>query len=203
MRTLTIADPTLIGARRSFTDTFTRTNNGSTLGSPWTAHSGTWGITSNTAYLVSGADNTIQMASVDIGSSDMVVEWTLSTNQNQNGYNKPVYFPVRVVDQNNCLFLCGISSNTTTLNLYRLTSGVTTLIAGVSSSGWQNTGNVIRVEVVGSTVTVSINGVQVMSQSGITEHQNATRAGIGGYLYTAGNSLLTSRRWSFFKVSAA
>lgn len=65
-------------------DTYDRANSAVTMGSPetgsaWTAHLGTFGIQTNLAYLVSGTATSYNMATIDTGTADAVVEVTVST----------------------------------------------------------------------------------------------------------------------------
>lgn len=67
------------------TDSYDRANSAVTMGSPelggtaYTAHTGTWGIQTNQAYLVSGTAGVYNRVTTDAGVSDCTVEVTIGT----------------------------------------------------------------------------------------------------------------------------
>lgn len=171
------------------TDTFTRADSATTLanaetGQAWSALTGTWGISSNQAYLAvnAGVDD---YAVVDAGISDGTVTVTFGAPANNQ------YLAFRATDANN-VFVAS-STTSTTLNLYRRSTGTYNQI-GTASHTWA-TGDVVSVWFVGAAITVSVNGVALITATDSFQ-QTATKHGIG-----AGSSG-TSWRWDNFKVTS-
>lgn len=182
-------------ASSGFTDNFTRTD-AITLGDPWVAHLGTWGITSNQGY-VTAANNLEPTASVDVGSADMIVEWELSVTS--HGY---VYYPFRMADGSNYLFITNSAVFPNRIFLFHRTGGSNTQIGGFTTvAGWAAADNTIRVEAEGTEIRIYINGLLVDTRTGITQHQTATRAGLAGFTGTIADSVRAAR-WTRFHAEA-
>lgn len=107
-------------------DSFTRANSAVTMGSTtetshaWTALAGTWGITSNQAYLVTNATSN-DCVVVDAGAADVTVQAKVVTVAGSQG------LAVRVTDADNV-----ITTNLT--GMFRRTGGVNTAIGTFSSA---------------------------------------------------------------------
>jgi len=165
-------------------DYFTRADSALTLGTPsdkgiaWTAQSGTWGITSNTGYSVTGANgNTVTTALTTPASSMVGTFVTDAISTHVHG------FLPRWVDVNNRLivgFFGGSWSITTVV-----AGAVNTRASGVISNGVPTSGAAsfyATVTVVSNLVTVTVNGVSMGSYTlvagEITAFGANTNAGI-------------------------
>lgn len=174
----------------AFEDTFTRAD-ADTLGSPWTHLDGQslgskFGVRSGEARFLGPLDSapvwslgqyySTQFATVDVGSTDMAVEWNV-TAPSAGG---SLYLPFR--------YALGTSPRWTdnTLGLYATSANVTQLILAtptttldtINASGWR-TGDTIRVEAVGTSISVYRNGTLI--GGGVSsECLGNTRAGFGG-----------------------
>lgn len=174
----------------AFEDTFTRAD-ADTLGSPWTHLDGQslgskFGVRSGEARYLGPLDTapagsspyySTQLATVDVGSADMAVEW----NVKGPAAGGVIYLPFRYATgtsptwTNNTLGLYATMSNPNTLYLF---AGDSTNLGSFTVSGWR-TGDTIRVEAVGTAIKVFIAGTLVISATSSLGLSN-TRAGIGG-----------------------
>lgn len=149
------------------TDTFDRANSTSSLGTPsdggsaWTALSGTWGISSNQAYTSAAISDSL--AVLDSGSADTTVGVTVATNSSNPG------LIWRASDVNN-LFLWTRSGI-----VYRKQSGSYTSLGTRSTF---TSGDVIEVDLSGSTFTGWKNGVSWGADITSTFNQTATLHGL-------------------------
>lgn len=107
--------------QEAFTDNFNREDSATSLGSPWTARSGVWGITSNKAYLTASA--TRPAATVEAYSSDHEVSAILSGSNNSQGLT------VRYLDDNNFYYL-RLATNFGNVTLWKRVDGVDTNLTG-------------------------------------------------------------------------
>jgi len=192
VRTLTIADPALLAARRSFTDTFMRADN-STLGSPWIVRNLTFGITSNTGYYTGSVTSARAIATVDVGSANQVVEWDLSVWP-----KGPVECSFRYVDLNNFWYVGGSSSQPGTVVLVKKIAGSESVVATQTGVTW-GVGTRLRVETSGEDIIVKAGGVTLSSLSTTSSDLATTgiHAGIGGWA-AAATPHLRAARWSRF-----
>lgn len=160
----------------TITDTFTRADNASSLGSTdtgqaWTVLSGTWGIASNRASNTPpGGANVV--AVVDGGSANQVVQARIYTVN--AGY---VY---RAIDDANHFMVSVNSSGNGTI--YRKTAGGYTVLGGITASA--AAGSLWQVEVVGSQHRYYVNGTFLVSLTD-SAHSTGTRAGFNNFSSTA------------------
>jgi hypothetical protein len=178
----------------AFEDTFSRAD-ANTLGSPWVHLDGNslgsaFGIASNEARYLGPMDTapiwggsgsnyySTQLATVDVGSADMAVEW----NVEGPATGGALYLPFRYAAGtsptwlNNSLHLGTTSASANRLYLFAPSAGVVGPMVDVP--GWR-TGDTIRVEAVGTAIKVYVGGTLVMTRS-TSECLSNTRAGIGG-----------------------
>lgn len=190
-RTL-VAHRTLQRAREDdlllVSDTFSRADNASSLGSAdtgqaWTALAGTWGISGNRAYNPSATSNGV--AYVDAGVSDGLVECVIPVL----GGGPGLYF--RIVDADD--YLRCVSTGTALIVEKRVASTFTQI---ASLTYTLVAGDRLGVRLTGSTIDVSVNGE---SQGVVTDsaHQSATMHGIG-FNFGVGSS---AARFDNFRVS--
>lgn len=112
----------------SVADDFTRTNSTSALGSDWlssaawTQHNGTWGISSNEAYVSSGASDNIASIAVASGNSGRVHARVKATGE-------AVGVLCRVTDANNWILFGLASPASNKLGLYKRVAGAYTALA--------------------------------------------------------------------------
>jgi lysophospholipase L1-like esterase len=122
-----------------WTDTFDRNDSATTLGSPWTANVGTWGVKNRKAYCA--VDSGTNIATIDTGYTDMYARTSI-----QNGtLNDGMVF--KYIDANNHMKLIQTGVG---LRVYKVVAGVTTdLGSPTGASGWD-----IAIEVSGSNAYV-------------------------------------------------
>lgn len=162
-------------------DRFDRANSASSLGTAevggaWTAHSGTWGISSKSAYVVTRSGDTV--ASVDVGVTDytMSCRITAGSSQSQPG------LAFRVVDSSNLLLVnfSNPSSPTQVCAFWKVVAGVYTQLGSLTHptpilTVGQST--LIAIKNIGSELELYIRGVMVLSVTDST-HGSATRVGL-------------------------
>lgn len=128
-----------------FADTFTRADSSSTLGSPWVAEVGTWGISSNQAYPVTGADG--DTATYDTSLTDHTISATVATLPS----GKAAMVVARYVDANNFYMFYTERVGSGVIALYKRVSGTTTPLA--SATALINDGDELRLRAQGSIIT--------------------------------------------------
>jgi hypothetical protein len=152
-------------------DNFNKSDSAASLGSGWTVSGGTWGISSNQAYLVTG------------GSSDVVAY--MEANQADN-IAIEVDMPIIVngqsritwrVQDNDHYFVIQPTNATTSAIYRRIGAGSWATINSSVTAAITN-GTKIRVELTGSTHKVYVNG-SLVSTFTDTNYQTATKHGIG------------------------
>lgn len=162
-------------------DTFTRADSATTLGNAetggaWSAVTGTWGISSDKAYLALGSGSN-NVAVVDSGASDVIVDVTFSTYAPDALAQRLI---VRETDASNYLLVTNQDAGGNVGNnvsIWKNIAGVFTNLA-VTAHAWAD-GDVVRVVAIGSSLFVYVNGTQLISTSS-TANQTATKHGIGG-----------------------
>jgi uncharacterized protein YjdB len=193
---------TLGGATVLAQDAFTRTSSTTTLGSAttggaWTAQAGTWGITSNQGYSVTGATN--DLATLTCASQPDFVQCDFST-LSIGGYGlSPV---LRWVDASNMLRL-GYVGNAGALALVSRVAGTNTvrMNTGVILPTTGTASGTLAASIVSNVVTVYLNGTAVgtpytLSGTEITAFGSSNKVGLlqvgNGHQATADNFLATS-----------
>lgn len=149
--------------------TFDGANSTTTLGTsntgqPWTSLTGTWGVSNNKAYLVSGTSNNI--AYVDAGKVDVSVSTDITWG-NSGG------LALRVVDANNFILL---RINTTAVQLYKLVTGTATLLKSYNFTPVSGQIYNLRADLRGSTITCYLNNAQIF-EGYCTAFDTATKYG--------------------------
>lgn len=148
----------------SVTDTFNRADNASSMGNAdtgqmWVPNSGTWGISANRAY-ETGVAGVQATTVVDSGMSDCYVEVTLTTFDDTG-------LCFRSTDDNNYFLTNGST-------LFRKQGGV---YGGIGGIGGILSGDVLKVELNGSSIKVYVNGSLALSVTD-TFNQTATKHGL-------------------------
>lgn len=175
----------------TFTDNFTRAD-ASTLGAPWTEHSGTWGIDTNRAVYLTPmpAGTNIRAATIDLKSPIQTVEWEWTALE-----KGPSYHAFRYQDINNFWFVSGTGSPTTTMYLFQRSGGTSTIRATATGVTW-GPGYRLRIEAGASKIEVFSDSTKVISHTVTAPVNAATRAGISGNAASGGGLNLT--RWTRF-----
>jgi hypothetical protein len=117
---------------------------------PWTAQSGTWGINTNKAYMVSGASGVATQPLL----ADGTVQFTFSTIQDACG------MAFRVRDSSN-LFTVQYVSAFATYNVNKWVGGAATNLGNTGLSG--TSGDIVKVVLSGSSIGVYLNAALVLS----------------------------------------
>lgn len=171
----------ILGASRAseVTDNFNRANSASTLntsssGQSWTAHFGTWGISSNQAYLVSdGGGGHQNLASIDCGNENGTISVTVSVVPSGDS-DFGILF--RYVDINNFyLAIYTQAAASDDLNIYKCTAGSFTLLASLATNVVNN-GDILTLMMHDNTFDFRINGVNKVTISDSAHH--GTRHGL-------------------------
>jgi hypothetical protein len=189
------------GPTVQYSDSFTRADSVTTLGSTdggaqpataWsilTAASGVWGITSNRAKAQSGG---LAIANLETSHADLTLEGTLGA-LNPTSANRICSIAFRVQDLTN-FWQAGTNNNgTAAYCLVKKVGGTNTTVATTTTT--PVVGDVVKVVLSGSTITLFVNGAQV-AQVTDTALQTATKHGMAGLFTTDPTS-----SWSAFKVS--
>lgn len=160
----------------AITDDFNRANSATSLGTTaqgyvWQAQQGVWGITTNTAYKVTAtAQGT---AVIDTGLPDFILEVTLLTKTNDGG---GICF--RSTDLNNhWMTEAAVDGGW----LYKVSAG--SYATRFSIGGVFAIGETVRVEAIGSSITVFRNNVQALTMTDAF-NQTATKHGLRDYTGT-------------------
>lgn len=169
----------------SVLDNFDRANSTSTLGSPWTSRLGTWGISSNEAYLVTNS-TTHNIATISHSYKNISAILTFgSTVQDGMG------IAWRWVDNNNFYAIYRANSGTELTLIKRIGGTVSsTTISGVNI----NANTQLRVTSVGNVHNVYVNNVHVYEY---TNDEITTGYAAGLYASSAVN---TGARWGEFTL---
>lgn len=175
----------------AFEDTFSRAD-ADTLGSPWTHLDGQslgskFGVRSGEARYLGPLDTapagsspnyySTQLATVDVGSADMAVEWNLK-GPSAGG---TLWLPFRYATGTSPEYVqssLGLYSTSSDPDKLYLFAGLSTVLGSTTTSGWR-TGDTIRAEAVGTAIKIYIGGVLKISATSSVGASN-TRAGFGG-----------------------
>lgn len=151
-------------------DTFTRANSTTTLGSTdtgqaWTAQVGTWGISSNAAYVATGPG--LNKATVETGLTACTVAVAISgATVTSRG------LVLRWVDTNNYLT---VYAEADSLRILRYLAGAGTDLSTVATT-WAD-GDIISVVLSGSSITAKRNGVTITATT-CSDFLTATKHGL-------------------------
>lgn len=165
------------GATTVVTDSFTRSDSTSTLGSAdtgqaYTAHSGIWGISSNKGYCVT-TGSTDCVATLDAGVSDFGVSVDITYN---NAYPSLVFRGVNATNYLMVLMYGDSAGGGPYLNLFKRVSGSYTSLATWPSAFSSGTTYQIAIRCSGSSIIGYVNGAQVGTKTDST-HSSGTRVG--------------------------
>ncbi len=180
-------------AHRNFLDVFARSS--SSLGPAWRDEVLTFGANGSSAYYAGSPVSQFGSTTIDLGTSDMAVEWDLS-----NWPKGPVENFFRFVDIDNNWSVSGTSAPGSggTMYLFRRVAGSLTIVATATGRTW-GAGYRLRVEAIGDSITVKIDGTTVAALTTSSSTFNtATRAGFGGDAGIVTGDELDSARWTRF-----
>lgn len=153
------------------TDSFTRADSTSSLGNAdtgqaWVAAEGTWGISSNQAYYVSGGSS--RKAYIEASTADCTVTVTMSGEMDYGG------LMFRYTDANNYNMVYNGPAVGYPAEVRTKVSGTDTVVATFPRMA---AGARVRVRMAGSAIQVLVDGVQVYSGT-VTANQSATKHGL-------------------------
>lgn len=182
---------TAAGGFTTITDSFDRANSSSSLGSAdtgqaWVATLGTWGISSNLAYIATAAGGGVNAAYLEASENDVAVQATFSTAaQGQRMIG-------RYVDTDNYLFVHAETGGGA-YALYKRVAGVDTSLGSYTVT--IANGDVLKLNMSGNDLTVYLNGVSRITATDAA-HNTATKHGLGC-------TTVTTQRWNDFSIAAA
>jgi hypothetical protein len=184
------------GSGNTVEDYFTRADSTTTLGTAdtgqtWTAHTGTWGISSNQAYLATRSGDSV--ATVDCGKSD--IDFTCNVTLGADGTQPGIVF--RATDDQNYLlaFLNNSTGATDDIELYQRVAGAYTKLGTDYRFPGDIANTTITLRVVTSGTSIEIYADGTLRHSHTTsQFQTATRVGLR--LNDAGSGC----RWDSFVV---
>lgn len=186
-----VVGPGIIDAQRALIDDDFDRSNADTLGRvgavSWSSVQGQWGVRNRYAQPLRGVAKGSNLALVDLGTSDGVVEATIYRPQQAMG------IAFRCKDADNC-WRIEAAVGFGTWNVTKVVNGTVTK---VSTLGLQTTaaGTTIAVRLEGTNVRAYINGVEVSSFAA-PEFADATKVG----LVVDADPLATSAKWSAFRA---
>lgn len=159
-----------VGATYTVHDTFTRANSSTSLGTAdtgqaWTAHTGTWGITSNAAYLVTSSGESV--ATLDCGLSD--IDFSVS----YSGRTDDLGIVFRAIDASNWLLVYSNPGGGVE-TWQRVAGSYSQLHAAAGSAGASGT---LRVVTSGTSINVYLDGSVLYSVT-TSQFQTETRVGL-------------------------
>jgi hypothetical protein len=170
------------------TDSFTRADSATSLGNAdsgqtWAAQTGTWGISSNQAYIASQAGQ--NTAAIDSGESDGTVAATVAVWSGDDG----ILF--RGIDDSNYLF---VTANSTILILYERVAGGFAELTRYSSLSFAS-GDILSAVLSGTSVTIKQNGTTLITFT-TSRFQTSTKYGMRSF----GSAL---PKWDDFSFTGA
>lgn len=174
----------------TFVDTFDRSD-ADTLGAvgsvAWSSEQGTWGLRNKRAQPVRGVTKGSNLALVDVGTADGIVEATIFRPQQAMG------IAFRCKDANNC-WRIEAAVGFGTWNVTKVVDGT---VSKVATLGLQPTaaGTTISVRLEGTTVRTFINGAEAISFQA-QEFADVSTAG----LVVDADPLAATAKWSSFRA---
>lgn len=179
----------------AFVDEFTRADSASSLGGSWTADNGTWGISSNKAYPVSGSGWGVAWAPAV---ADAIFQCSITVPPSWNGSNAGFGMVIRRVDANNYIRVWNNMSDTISIQVWQ--SGG--FVANILNTGktWV-AGQTYRITVItnGNRYKVAIDGAFVLS-AWTTDSGNYHLGGTGAGPYVNLSATYAGARWDDFLV---
>lgn len=139
-------------------DTFTRADSALTLGSaetgqPWTAVTGTWGISANKAYSASDADE--DLASISASKADGIMDWDVLGTLNSGVTYRVPECVFRLDDASNYLYVRLLNG---AVSLRKNDADVHSELATAAQTTADNTSYTIRVLTLGNVIRVYVAG---------------------------------------------
>lgn len=155
-----------------FADDFNRAANAATLGSPWLAWAGTWGITAGAkAYVSNGRSALVCFAVVDT-----VADCTVSMTVASGPIGTNCGLIVRGVSDGNGYVIEG-GNGSTTAKLYKGVAGSYSVLDESATNVQFITGDFVEVTLEGTSITVYHNGAIILEAVDAT-YQTATHHGL-------------------------
>jgi hypothetical protein len=169
-------------------DSFDRSNSTTSLGTAdtgqaWTAANGTWGISSNKAYLVSATGQAVATVNAEIADIEMTCDITLSSTNNRADTG----LVLRFIDNNNYLVVVigkvGNNATDNTFQMFKRDGGTfTQLQAGNSAGNVNGTTYTVRVVADGNVITAyrdnDLSFTHTLTGGNATKFGSPTRCGI-------------------------
>lgn len=178
-------------------DDFNRADDASSLGTSSSGHlwvvpgaSGTWGISSNLAYLPSPQNRSV--CYIEANDADVTVEVSLFTSTAANTIARQGLM-FRLTDNANYLYLYFI--NNSTLRCYKLVAGGETLLFTTTQTA--TNGDILKVVTAGDQIEIYHNN---NLETTITESHNQT-ATKHGLFWENGGASSTIARWEDFSIA--
>lgn len=154
-----------------FADNFNRANSTTVLGSEWTQHVGTWGITSNQAYVSAGSGDNVATVATRYGQQGYV-RCGVTTNAGDGG------IVCRATDANNfILFQLARVATVGKVQIYRRLSGTYTLLAEANYTFTNTTQYLLELAFSGTSLTGKVNGATVLTTTD-SNFQTVKRCGL-------------------------
>jgi hypothetical protein len=180
-----------------FSDNFNRANSSSTLGSPWVASSGIYGISSNQAYCVSNGNADTQV--VPVGGADYTLTCDIFGAYGTTNFSFPGIM-VRYIDESNYIYVKP-QSNNITLNIWD-TSATTTPSTDASTALTDSTTYTLKIICNGTSIQGFINNVLKVSATlnGSQQTKFGAATKVGFRLSTGGTPAVTAR-WDNLSVT--
>jgi len=184
-------------APANVTDDFNRADSTTSLGTStsghaWTALTGTWGISSNKAY-VENSSGSQTIAYVEAADADVIIEVTVHNNTLSNSINR-MGIAFRITDASNYLFAYFVGTNA--LRIFKVVAGSGTQI-GTATVTFANN-SVLKVVIAGYQLEAYQNGVLKVGPITETFNQTATKHGL---VWENGGRPITECRWEDFSIT--
>jgi hypothetical protein len=187
----------------TITDTFTRADNASAIGTSTSGDNptvlvGTWGIAGNKAYIATGSDasSNYNLATWDNGSADVTIEADILT---PSSGDFAIGLAMRVADASNFLFaqltLVGSDSD---IYLYKRIAGTYTALATLSGQTYaNNTTYNLKVVLSGTSIEVFVDDVSKLTYNTTTTLEAETAHGFTFY----SGATDTGARWDNLSIT--
>lgn len=176
----TASASSLSGGGVSITDTFTRADSTTSMGTTttgsktWTNLDGTWGIDTNKGYCVLGPGGGLAKATVDATIADCTMSAVITSSGTPN-----CGFVLRATDASNCYLVEVGPGASYAPKIYKVVGGTTTAIATGTAVTFAS-GDTLSVVLAGTSITVKRNGTTVAS---VTDSTFTTQTKHGFYVY--------------------
>lgn len=175
----TAAASALSGGGISITDSFTRADSTSALGTTttgsktWVQTAGTWGIATNKAYVSSGTASQVCIAAVDATVADCTIAATFTAGAASN-----TGLAFRVTDASNFYQVDTHVGGTASIAMFKCVGGAFTAISIPATAAFVS-GDVLTVVLLGSSITLKKNGTTFAT---VTDSTFTTQTKHGMYI---------------------